>query len=401
MTKVRVLFFFLSLFIITILGTIAILYATGFRFNRETGQVSAHGLLNVTSDPNGAQIIVNGELKSATNSTVTLTPNEYQLVIKKDGYLTWKKTIKIEKEIVTAVDASLFQSAPSLSAITFTGIVNPQLSPDLGKIVYAVESDDPLTQGLWVMETSNLPILFNRQPHRITDGSMKDFEWYWSPDSRQILMTNKPLEKNATTKQKQAYKELSTILQVSEYIKSTDRIVSLSSRETILSQWNDIKNQQIEAQLSRLPKELAQIFQEKTQIIAFSPDETKILYSATASATITEGIIKPLPGSSTQQQKRSTEKGKVYVFDIKEDRNFEITTDDSVVYWLPNSTNLMIPQKDKISIVDYDGTNLQSVYSGSYVYPTAYPSPSTGRLFVLTNLGATGAPVNLYSLNLK
>ena len=51
--------------------------------------------------------------------------------------------------------------------------------------------------------------------------------------------------------------------------------------------------------------------------------------------------------------------------------------------------------------MDYDGTNRQEVYAGSYVAPHAYPALTTDRIIILTNLGANTSPPNLYSLSLK
>ena len=52
-------------------------------------------------------------------------------------------------------------------------------------------------------------------------------------------------------------------------------------------------------------------------------------------------------------------------------------------------------------IADYDNTNKQVIYNGSYVYPNAYPTPNINRIFILTNLGASKGNSNLYSLNLR
>jgi hypothetical protein len=51
--------------------------------------------------------------------------------------------------------------------------------------------------------------------------------------------------------------------------------------------------------------------------------------------------------------------------------------------------------------MDYDGTNRQEVYSGSYIAPHAFPTVNKERLLILTNLGADSVLPNLYSLSLK
>jgi hypothetical protein len=139
-----------------------------------------------------------------------------------------------------------------------------------------------------------------------------------------------------------------------------------------------------------------------------------VLYTASGSATIPSNLKKELPGSSTQKQQRDLKDGNTYVYDIKEDRNFLVYEDSSLsikngfsdkdgvrMSWFPTSRHLVLAEKDMITIMDYDATNQQEVYNGSYVSPHAYPAVSTDRLLILTNLGASNSLPNLYSISLK
>jgi hypothetical protein len=51
--------------------------------------------------------------------------------------------------------------------------------------------------------------------------------------------------------------------------------------------------------------------------------------------------------------------------------------------------------------MDYDGTNRQVVYSGSYIMPSAFPYSNTSKLLILTNLGSNNSIPNLYTLTVK
>jgi len=191
MTKIRVFIFLLTIVVVAGLGLIASLYARGYRFDVETLRFVPNGLLVVKSNPDGAQVFIDAELKTATNATIPLPPGTYDVEIRKEGYFPWKKRLVIEKEIVTEADASLFKTVPSLSAITYSGVVNPVASEDLTKIAYAV----PKT-GLWVIETVNLPLGFTRNPRRITDGDLTNASWEWSPNGREILLITKKEKEN-------------------------------------------------------------------------------------------------------------------------------------------------------------------------------------------------------------
>ena len=127
MPRLRVFVLLSTMTIVGIIGVIAILYARGFRLRTDEQKltIGPTGLLVANSDPTGAQVFVDDELKTATDNSISLTPGAYVVSIKKDGFLAWNKTITIEKETVTQVDAFLVSAAPSLTALTFSGAVNP------------------------------------------------------------------------------------------------------------------------------------------------------------------------------------------------------------------------------------------------------------------------------------
>jgi hypothetical protein len=409
MTRIRVILFIVTIVIVGSLATLVSFYARGWRLNRQTGRFSPNGLLVVKSAPDGAQVFINGELKTATNANLALPPLTYDISIRKEGYIAWHKRLVIEKGIVTEVTAHLFKSTPSLSAVTFSGSLSPQPFRDVSKIAYVVPSrpNGPAGQedlaGLWVMETVNLPIGFSRDPRRITDGVLTDATWVWSPDGREILLSTKTgvflLNAGAFTPQGQRVN------------------ITVARRDEIFTEWEAKRKKRLQAKLKRLPDELSDILERRASSVIFSPDEDMIVYTASGSAEIPENLIKQLPGSSTQKQERNIKPSHTYVYDIKEDRNFLIDEGPNIqiighwslvigdsnrrLAWFPTSRNLVLAEDGKITIMDYDGTNRQVVYSGSYVAPHAFPTLSTDRLLILTNLGADSALPNLYSLSLK
>jgi hypothetical protein len=388
MPKVRILIFLVTILIVASLALFASYYARGYKLNFKTLKFSPNGILVVNSEPNGAQIYIDDQLKTATSATISVAPGIYKIQVKKDGFLTWEKQMEVQKEVVTQIDAVLFPAAPSLSALTFAGVANPVVSPSTTKIAYAVPGTIDTTEktGLWITEVATFPIGFNREPKRITDGDLTKATWTWSPDEREILLT---------------IDKLSYLLDTTEFTPQEERVNVSNQLDAIHKRWDEIEDKKLTAQLTNLPDELETIFAKKADTIIFSPDEYKILYTASESATLPAGLVKELPGASTQKQTRDIKPGMKYVYDIKEDRNFEVANKEEITYWLPTSRHLIVPQKDKIVIVEYDGTNKQTVYSGSYIFPHAYPYSNAGKMLILTNLGATDSLPNLYSLNLK
>lgn len=390
MARLRVLVLLSTFVIVGIVGVAAILYARGFRLqsNQDNLALGPTGLLVANSDPTGAQVFVDGELKTATDNSISLSPGTYSVSIKKEGYMGWEKDITIEKEAVTQVDAFLVSAAPSLTALTFSGAIKPVASEDFSKIAYVVPpaTDNIERAGLWIMETVNLPLGFNRDPRRITDGDLTLATYEFSPDTREVLLT---------------IPTGTYLLNASEFTPQTARVNVLSQVATIRREWQEIRTTRLAAKIAPLPDEIEAIFAQKTKDILYSPDENRILYTATDSAQIKKGLVQELPGSSTQAEKRELEADKKYVYDIREDKNFAVGSSEEVIYWVSNSLNLVIPEENKITITDYDGTNRKTAFNGSYVFPVAYPSTNVNRLLLLTNFGASDSLTNLYWLSLK
>ena len=88
--------------------------------------------------------------------------------------------------------------------------------------------------------------------------------------------------------------------------------------------WQKIKAEKDKAQLNSLPKKLRTVVPKDFNILQWSADETKILYQASQSATIPLIINPPLIGTDSTPQVSNIKKGEVYVYDIKEDRNYLI-----------------------------------------------------------------------------
>jgi len=397
MVKKR-LIIFLSVFLgIALVAYFLVKLASGYRPDFSTKTMRPTGLLVATSTPNQASILVNGKiLKAKTATTLSLGPGEYDIEIKKDGFSSWKKKILIEKELVVKTDAYLFPTYPDLKALTSTSASNPVISPDGKKVVFAVGNQDE-KNGLWVLDLPERPLGLNREQRQVLQSAPKgrDFAkgtYQWSPDSKQILVTltksiikGKPVEENFLV-------DASILNSTTRLVDVTDQLVSLKrgweNEEKILEQ----------AKLGKLPEELLGILGKSAKDIFFSPDETKILYTATASATIPKELIPPLPGASNQPESRELNPGKIYVYDLKEDRNFAI--DLPTARWFPTSKHLFLVQKDKISIIEYDGTNKVDVYSGPFEDSFAFPFPSGNKILILTALNKESPP-NLYAISLR
>jgi len=408
---------FVTVCIILATAGAIIAYGRGYRLHTD-GSVQPTGLIVLQSDPSGAQIIIDGKVKTATQATLTLTPGWYDVTIAKDGFQSWQKRMKVQGEVVAKGEALLLPTNPSLTALTTTGVVNPSLSPDGSKLAYVIPDPTATTSaslpntrpGIWVLDLVDKPLGLNRDARQIAKSNAVNFSkatLTWSPDNKEILATVSP---NAN------------YLLVAD--QSNDIPLPVSNIKLLQTTWQSIKDQRTKEQLVTVPPLFTDIATAAARLISLSPDETKILYEATASAELPKIIAPPLIGTNPTEESRVLNPGTIYVYDVKEDRNYPIakvsqifpqpspatratapkTTEDvsHVLHWLPTSKHLVIVEKDKVEIMDYDGANKRTAYAGPFWDSFAVPWVSGGKLVILTNLNSAASAVNnLYIVNLR
>lgn len=423
----------------------AIQYAQG-RFRVSTdGIVQGTGLLSATSDPKGAQIIIDGRLVSATDDTIYLEPDEYTVEIAKDGYHTWKKLITIEPELVTSTNARLFPIAPSLSPLTFTGVNRLSPSPDGQKIAYYVASQSATQKNGWyVLDLNNtLPFPQTRNAKQVLIENQRyqteQAQLIWSPDSSEILFITPKKD-------------------VVVSVNSTGDMDQLPdtafSRKQTLSLWEEEMYLRERQFLAEFPPEIMHIATASAKNVYFSPDKKMLLYTATQSAVLPDKLLPQLPAANSQPQSRELTPETIYVYDREEDRNFAVGTDvqperaskfllatdlynlvpltfqaspsaftrmqaattsaelaamfnryHSSLYtntyqWLPDSRHLLFSTQDTIRTKEYDNTNEIALYNGPFTSDFFYPWPDGSRIMITAAFSVT-APPNLYGIELR
>lgn len=371
---------------------VAIFYSHGYTFNIETKNVTPTGILVATSDPDGAELYINGKLKTATNNTINLAPGKYHIKINKDGFTPWEKEVEIKKEEVYKTNAFLFPRVPDLRPLTLTGAISPSISPDYTKIAYSVASASGEKNGVYVLDMGKA---FIPAPIR-TGGDLKliyrtpllGVNFLWSPDDRQILASS-----SAVTN--------------SVYLIDTDRInESLATpplgTKALLDGWAEVEKQTLDRQLAALPGQIGAIIASSGANIKFSPDETKVMFTATSSATLPTTLTSYLPGTNPTPEMRDIKPGGFYVYDSKEDKNYLIKGHLGSIMWFPSSRHLLEYTDKQISIMEYDGTNGSVVYSGPFSKGFVVAWPNWSKIVILTSLGG-GSDVgeNLYTINLR
>lgn len=402
----KIIFYIATVLFLLAATITVILYGKGYNISFGNGKIGilGTGLLAATSQPDGAGIYINSHLTSATNNTVSLPPGEYQIKIVKSGYFPWQKKIKIEKEVVSSAYALLIPTAPKLNNITDIGVGNPVLDPTRTKIAYTVSSsENPRKNGVYILDMSLRPILTLRSSStQIVDNTIDNFSGSllsWSPDAKELAATISA-EPNTTT---------TYLLKTGSNENPADVTATL---EAVNVSWNQQKESQNKSQLFGLKAKLLSLIKENFKILSWSEDETKILYTATTSANLPLIINPPLIGANSQPEDRLINKGSVYVYDIKEDKNFKILdsqpphkSQDFIngfpLNWFTDSKHLIYVTDKKIIIMDYDGQNKTTVYAGPFMDDYVFAWPDGSKILILTDLGNPTISPNLYTIGLK
>ena len=377
---------------------IIITYARGYRPNIAKKTFSSTGILAISSNPKAAKIYVNNELKGVTDTNITLAPGHYKVEIKKDGYTTWAKQITLKGELVISLDALLFPINPSLSPLTNLGIVKAIPVDQTGNIILLVENNDEIKDGIYLFQTSQKPLSFLPPIQQLLLKKNLPAEIDFKKESQ---ITFSPDYKQAIFEFKSGYSYLLSTEQANQNL----FIVEDESKQNLLTKWQEQKQKNDNKILETFSKDFAKIASDSFKVVAFSPDETKLLYKANSSFKLPLMITPPIIASNQVAEERSLKKDQYYIYDKKEDKNFLIDSAFSKAInnalWYPDSKHLVFNFNKKISVVDYDGENSRTVYSGQSEQ-SFYTTTSDGKIITLANFNPEANPLpDLYLVGIK
>ena len=251
MLRTRILLFLLGIILVPAVTVSVVWFAKGYHTDPKTGQITSSGILSANSTPEGAQVLVNGVLKSVTNANIYLSPGKYQVQIKKEGYSLWQKNIPVEAEAVNRVYPLLFPSVPSLKSVSFSGAYLPTQSKDSSKVAYLVSdktNSKLFTADLYESALGSL----SRESKLITSLPQPIYnQLVWSPDSKQILAL---ATKGAT------------LVEL-----GNGQTLEIDDNTTILGEWQKTANEKDLIKQESLPQALRNIISTSAADLVWSP----------------------------------------------------------------------------------------------------------------------------------
>ena len=407
--------FFFGIFLLILFLFIAV--TRGYRPNFQKKTLVPTGILAISSNPKAAKVYINGKLKGVTDINLNLEPGKYQIEVKKEGYTSWQKTVNLKGELVLTLEALLFPINPSLSPLTNLGIKKAIPLDQTDKVLLYIEKNDFEKDGFYILDTAKKPINFFEPLKLILKKSLLNLEninfneiaFDFSPDFKEAILNLPDVSYLLSLEQ-----ENQTLFDVS------------TSKQTLLDAWQKEKEKNTQKILETFKKDLVKIATDSFHIISFSPDETKILYQAKKNFTLPIFIKPSLPATNQTEETRDLKKDYFYVYDKKEDKNYEINLINLIdliakknkkfpsnlsreekleienfLMWYPDSKHLVLNEDNKIYVFDYDGQNKQVLYSGPYE-KDFFSVSSSGNLILLINLNPENNQLpDIYQVGLK
>jgi len=377
-------------------------YARGYRFSYKEKSFSPTGIIAATSQPKAAKVYINGELKGVTDNTFILPPGSYIVEIKKDGYFDWKKTFILKGELVVSADANLFPLNSSLTPLTNLG---------LAKVISIDKTERSLLFSQNGVEEKDGIYLF--------DQNKKPFSFF-PPLKLLVLKKNLPLGidfTKTTTTFSPDFKE--AIIDFELENSSVSYLISVdeenqqlfdvtNSKESLITAWNEENKKEAIKIMEVFPAEVRKIASDSFSVVSFSPDKTKLLYQAKANTNLPPFITPPLIATNQEKEDRNLVEGELYIYDKKEDKNFKVQyvkkpdkPIESVVMWYIDSRHFILNDGEHLSIMEYDNTNKQIVYSGPYLSDYVDVAPD-GRLLILANFNPqTNKYPDIYAVGIR
>lgn len=200
----RRLIFYTLTFFFFILGPLMVAYTAGYRWSFTQRRLVKTGAMLISTAPEGMRIALNGApIEEATPALLTnLIPGTYTIVLSKEGYHRWQKTLTVQSARVTfAQDIVIFKKTepvkyggaekPLALSQTLPSFEQFKIFKDHARDQIVVIDNElkeriaeiPGRQAVW--RKGKTPLLLTYSPHEV---------WQWNPQKGTRLLITRLLE---------------------------------------------------------------------------------------------------------------------------------------------------------------------------------------------------------------
>lgn len=183
----RSVIFFTFLIAFLVSAPLVVLYTAGYRVDWTHGRVVHTSVLNISSEPRGATVFVDGKrFTDKTPSLIdTVLPGEHTVRLELKDYLPWETSVDFESSVASVVGPiTLFTDSPTLF-VTELELAAHAVNPTRSALVYATQESSWLE--VWLTtDPQDTRSLLMRLPY---DEDL-DYALSWSPDGNYILLAS-------------------------------------------------------------------------------------------------------------------------------------------------------------------------------------------------------------------
>lgn len=193
--KLIAVYFIMTMAVIGIVCMI-VLIVMGFGFDPSKGQIEQYSFLHFGSSPSGATISVNEEaLSSKTPSKKATSAGKYDVVLSKNGYEDWQKTVETKAGVISWLNYALLvpKNRKVESVLTYDSIHNSLASPKKQNIIVQEKIDVPSFDLVDIssddIKMAKITIPLDTYSESSTEKISHKFEMIkWNPDDRYVLI---------------------------------------------------------------------------------------------------------------------------------------------------------------------------------------------------------------------
>lgn len=183
--SIRFIVFLLFVFAFLVSAPLVVLYTAGYRFDLAHGRIVHTAVLNITSTPRNATVLVNQEPYSDRTPAVidTILPGEHIVQLEKTGYLPWETLLSFgSREALVVGPITLFLDVqPELQETLTTTLVSPH--PSSNRFAYVSQESSWLE--VWLVDASSQEKnLLMRLPY----DARSQYDLSWSKQGTYLLL---------------------------------------------------------------------------------------------------------------------------------------------------------------------------------------------------------------------
>ncbi len=179
-------FLFAGIVLTTIL---LVAMAKGYQIDLIHGQINSGGLVFLASEPNGAEIFMDGnDLNKTTPAKLSLKSGQYSFSITKPGYHSWQKTIEVDGGYVSQAQY-VFLPLSDTKIHTLAALSSPSIlsqSPNRTLVAFFEDAADPKVR-IWQLDSSTPTVVY-----KLSSGFIKQHaqatNLEWATDNRHLLL---------------------------------------------------------------------------------------------------------------------------------------------------------------------------------------------------------------------